>query len=180
MFKKIFFILECSRVFSLPMTVFSWLVAYSYAVKNSGNLWFGLLALAGICLAHLGANTLDDLFDYKSLIKRVDFDKKEYLKNTQKTKCRYIVSGMLNESDVVSIILTYFGLAGLIGLFFFIRCGTPVLYYGIGAGIIILLYSFLSRIRMSEIAIALVYGPLLFGGVIYVMTKIISSEVFIL
>ena len=180
MINKLVTVLECSRVFSLPMTVCSWLIVFTYALKNSGDVWFGLLALVGICLAHLGTNLLDDYFDYKSLIKRVDFDKKEYLKNTQKTKCRYIIMGVIKESEVLYIILSYFAAAGLIGLFFFIKCGMPVLYFAAAAGVIILLYSFISKIRLSEFAVGITYGPLLFGGVNYVMTKTISPDIFVL
>ena len=161
------------------MTILSWLVVFTYSVIDSGNTWYGLLAFVGICLVHLGTNLLDDYFDYKALIKQVNFDKKEYLKNTQKTKCRYLILGVLTEADVLAVICTYFSIAGLIGAFFLFKCGTPVLYYAISAGIIILLYSFLSKIRLSELAVGLTYGPLLFGGVYYVMTKTFSPEVFI-
>jgi len=70
-------ILESSRVFSLPMTIFSWLVIFIFALLNSGNVLYGIIALIGLCFAHLGTNTIDDYFDYKFLIKQVDFDKKE-------------------------------------------------------------------------------------------------------
>ena len=180
MMNKIFTILECSRVFSLPMTVLSWLVVFVYSLSESGNIWYGLLAFIGICFAHLGANILDDYFDYKSLIKQVNFDKTEYIKNSQKTKCRYLISGVLSEATVLKIAFTYIGIAVLTGIFFFFKCGMPVVYFAVSAGIIILIYSFMSKIRLSEVAIALIYGPLLFGGVYYVMTKTLSEDVFIL
>ena len=88
MLKKTITILECSRIFSLPMTIMSWLVVFTYSAINMGNLKYGLIALVGLCFAHLGTNLIDDYFDYKYLIKMVDFDKKEYLKISQKTKCR--------------------------------------------------------------------------------------------
>ena len=46
-------------------------------------------------------------FDYKSLIKQVGFNKREYLKNTQKTKCRYLVAGLLKERQVLEDRLEY-------------------------------------------------------------------------
>lgn len=180
MFNKVYTLLECSRVFSLPMTILSWLIVFTYSAINSGNISYGILCLFGICFVHLGTNILDDFFDYKSLIKQVDFDKKEYLKNTQKTKCRYIISGLMSETQVLELAGIYFLLAGIIGLFFYIKCGTPVLKFAAAGGVIALLYSILSKIRLSEIAVALAYGPILFGGVNYVMTKTISWEVFVL
>ena len=79
MIRKLLIFLEISRVFSLPTTIFSWLVVFTYASINSGNIGYGLLCLFAICLAHLGTNVLDDYFDYKTLIKQVNFDKKERL-----------------------------------------------------------------------------------------------------
>jgi len=180
MLKKLMIILECSRIYSLPMTLLSWLVIFTYSVLHSGNVWYGLLALVGISLVHLGTNVLDDYFDYKSLIKRVDFDKKEYIKNVQKTKCRYLVMEVITTSQLLTLAGTYFFVAGLIGLFFLIKCGTAVLYFMLFGGIITLLYSFISKIRLSELAVALTYGPLLFGGVNFVMTKTLSWEAFLL
>ena len=167
-------------MFSLPMTVMSWLVVFTYGILSSGNILYGILALLGISLAHMGTNILDDYFDYRHLIKQVDFDKKEYLRNSQKTKCRYLVAGVITETQIKLLASTYFGLAGIIGLFFYIQCGKPVLYFALAGGIIALLYSFLSRIRLSEIAVGVAYGPALFGGVYYVMTNTIPLDIFIL
>ncbi len=180
MLTKVTTILECSRVFSLPMTIMSWLVVFTFGVLSSGNIWYGILALAGISFAHLGTNVLDDYIDYLHLIKQVGFDRREYLKNSQKTKCRYLISGIMSELQVKIVILVYFALSGLIGLFFYLKCGKPVLYFALLGGVIGLVYSFMSRVKLSEIAVGLAYGPALFGGVYYVMTNTIIPEVFIL
>ncbi|MBR6127062.1 prenyltransferase [bacterium] len=173
-------ILECSRAFSLPMTIMSWLVVFTYALLGSGNALYGILALVGVSLAHMGTNVLDDYLDYKNLIKQVDFDKKEYLNNSQKTKCRYLISGVMRESQVKLLIAFYFALAGIIGLFFYIKCGKPVLYFASIGGFIAVFYSILSRFKLSEFAVGIAYGPALFGGVYYVMTNTMPMDVFIL
>lgn len=180
MLKKFITVLECSRVFSLPMTIMSWFVIFVYAVINAGNIKYGLLALPGICFAHLATNVLDDYFDYKYLIKQVDFDKNEYLRNAQKTKCRYILSGLMSDKDVLFLGLIYLVLAFVIGVVLYIKCGEGVLYYALAGGVIAMLYPLMSRIRCSELFVALAYGPLLFGGVYYVMTGIHSINAFIL
>ena len=180
MLKNITLIFECSRIYSLPMTILSWLVVFVFGIYSSGTVSNGILALIGLCFAHLGTNVLDDFVDYKHLIKQVDFDKDEYLRNTQKTKCRYLVSGMIEEKDVLSLAIIYFVVAGIIGLYFYIVCGKPVLYFALTGGIIGVLYSFMSRFRLSEAAVALAYGPALFGGVYYVMTGCLNWEVFVL
>lgn len=180
MLNKTITILECSRIFSLPMTILSWLVVFTYAVIDSGNVFYGIVAFLGLSLAHLGTNLLDDYFDYKILIKQVDFDKAEYLKNSQKTKCRYLINGMMKESKLLTITFTYFLLALLCGFYLFLKCGVGVLYFTIAGAVIALLYPFLSRICLSEIAVALAYGPILFGGVYYVMTGMYSPEILFL
>ena len=180
MFKKVVTILECSRFFSLPMTILSWLVVFVYSLINSGNLFYGILAFVGICFVHLGTNLTDDFFDYKYLIKRVDFDKSEYLKHSQKTKCRYLVNGLLSQKQVLFLIGIYFFIALLIGAYLFYKCGIGVLYFAVAGGVIGLIYPIMSRFCMAELAVALAYGPFLFGGVFYVMTGTYSKEVFLL
>ena len=176
MLQKTIDLMECSRVFSLPTTIFSWAVIFVYSLLLSGNALYGLIAFAGLCFAHLGTNVIDDYFDYKSLIKRVDFDKTEYLRNSQKTKCRYLINGRMKETDILILALIYFGIAALIGLFLFIKCGIGVLYFAFAGGLIAVLYPFVSRICLSEAAVGLAYGPALFGGVAYVMTGTFSRE----
>lgn len=180
MLKKIILFLECSRVFSLPMTILSWLVIFTFSIINSGNILYGLTAFLGICFAHLGTNLIDDYFDYKFLIRRVDFDKSEYLKNSQKTKCRYLISGAMTVDKLFVSILVYFFIAFLIGLFLFLKCGMGVVYYALLGGLICLIYPIASRFCLSELAVSLAYGPILFGGVYYVMTGMYSKEVYIL
>lgn len=180
MLNKLSTIFECSRVFALPMTIMSWLVIFTYSSLVAGNAKYGIIALIAVSLVHLAANILDDYFDYKTLIKQVGFDKKEYLKNTQKTKCRYLISGRAKEQEILALAGMYLFIAVLIGLFFYFRCGVGVIYYALVGGFIAILYSFLSKIKLSEIAIAIAYGPALFGGIYYVMTKTYSWEVFVL
>lgn len=180
MLNKVQAIIESSRIFSLPMTVMSWLVIFTYSWMNSGNITLGLIALVGVCFAHLATNVFDDYFDYKSMIKQVGFNKKEYIKNTQKTKCRYLILGLLKPRDLFILALTYLAIAFLIGLFLFFQCGIGVVYFALLGGILSICYSFMSKIKLSELAVAIAYGPALFGGVYYVMTKTYSWDVFFL
>ncbi len=180
MLQKTIQVMECSRIFSLPMSILSWLAIFTYALIDSGNLWYGVLALVGICLVHLGTNLVDDYFDYKSLIKQVDFDKAEYLKNSQKTKCRYLINGVMKESDILLLSGGYFFAALLIGIFLFLKCGNGILYFMMAGAVIALVYPFVSRICLSELAVGLAYGPALFGGVYYVMTGTYSRDVFLI
>ena len=180
MFRKLFQILEYARYFSLPMTFMSWLIIFAYSLSDSGNIFYGVLALIGICFVHLGTNLTDDFIDYKYMMKSLNFDKEAYLKNTQKTKCRYLISGLISEKELFGIISFFMTMGSLIGLYLFMECGIGILYFALAGGIIAILYPFASRICLSEVLIALAYGPALFGGVYYAMTGTYSTDAFII
>lgn len=180
MLNRIIAFMKCSRIFTLPMTIMSWLVIFTYSSLVAGHTRYGLLALIGVCFAHLATNLLDDYFDYKSLIKQVNFDKQAYVKNSQKTKCRYLITGLITVQDILLLSLLYLSIAGVIGLIFFVKCGIGVLYFALIGAFIVITYSFLSKVRLSEYAVAIAYGPALFGGVYYVMTKTYSWEALLL
>ena len=173
--EKIIFWLENSRVFSLPMTFMSWLVVFVYALKHHGNIINGLIALVGISAAHLATNLLDDYLDYKILCK----DEK-FLNSAQKCKCEYIRNGKASLNDLLCVIIFYCSIALITGVFLFFKAGFPVLWLAIVGGIITLLYSKLSLIGLSEAAVGIAFGPLLFEGVYYVMMKNFSTNVLII
>lgn len=179
MFSRLKFWLDCSRWYALPMSFFSWLVIFVYSAKNGGNVLYGLLALLGICCAHLGTNLFDDYCDFKKLKKTYAEGKLE-LPNTQRGKCRYILDNSVTLKDVLKIVVLYCVVALSIGLFFCLNVGFEVLYFVISGGIIVLFYSSLSNHRLSEIAVGSAFGPILFGGVFYVMTGTLQVEPFIL
>ena len=48
-FDRIWFWLENSRIFTVPMSIFSWAVVFIFAMTKGGNCFYGFLALIGIC-----------------------------------------------------------------------------------------------------------------------------------
>lgn len=164
---KILFWLKNSRLFSLPMSFFSWLVIFTYSM--SGNILNGIAALIGISFAHLATNLFDDYIDYKTLTD-----------NCQQCKCAYIKEGKATINDVLRVVIIYMAIASIAGLFLFIRCGITVLWLAFIGGLISILYSQLSKRGLSEIAVGTAFGPLLFEGVYFVMMGKFSYEVFIL
>ncbi len=169
MIKKILFWLENSRIFSLPMTLLSWLVIFVYSFKEGGNILNGIVALIGITFAHLATNLFDDYIDYKKLTE-----------NSQKCKCAYIKEGKATLKDVLNVVLIYCTFACLAGFFLFIRCGLPVIVLAFIGGIITLIYAKLSQNGLSELAVGIAFGPLLFEGVYFVMCGGFSFVVLIL
>lgn len=159
------FWIAASRIYTSPMTILSWLVIFCYCLTKDGNVLYGILALIGVCFAHLATNVFDDYIDYKKL------ENTENFKNAKNNKCAYLKEFDKSIDDVLNLFFIYILIASFIGLFFLIKIGWGVLVFAGLAGIIALLYPLLGKFRLCEIAVALTYGPLLFGGVYYVMTK---------
>ncbi len=169
MIKNICFWLKNSRLFSLPMTLLSWLIIFVYSLKLGGNVLNGVLALVGISFAHLATNLFDDYVDYKNLPE-----------NSQKCKCAYLKDGSATISDVLKVVLIYLVIAAGMGFVLFLRCGFPVIILAIIGGIITLIYAKLSQRGFSELAVGTAFGPLLFEGVYFVMTGYFSWTVFVM
>lgn len=169
MIKTILFWLENSRIFSLPMTLLSWLVIFIFALRHGGNIFNGVVALIGISFAHLATNLFDDYVDYKKLTE-----------NSQKCKCAYIKEGKATLYDVLKIVIIFCILALTTGFILLIRCGWPVFGLALIGGIITLIYAKLSQNGLSELAVGTAFGPLLFEGVYFVMMEKFSLVVFVM
>lgn len=163
----IWFWLKNSRLFSLPMSVLSWLVIFIYSFD--GNLINGLAALIGIACVHMATNLFDDYVDYKCLTD-----------DCQKCKCLYIKEGKATIEDVLRVVIVYFIIASLAGLFLFLRCGFTIVWLAIIGAFISLFYAKFSKKGLSEVAVTIAFGPLLFEGVHFVMKGYFSFEVFVM
>ncbi len=175
MLKRILFWLNNSRLFSLPMTLMSWLIIFIFSLKEGGDIFNGILALTGISSAHLATNLFDDYIDYKSLSKSGEF-----MQSTVKTKCAYIKNGEATLKELVYVVVIYCTIAFLTGVILTFLCGSMVILLAVIGGILTLSYPFLSSRGFSEIAVGTAFGPLLFEGVYYVMCGKFSFEVLII
>ncbi len=164
---RIWFWLKNSRLFSLPMTILSWLVIFVYSIN--GNITNGIAALFGIACIHLATNLFDDYVDYKTLTD-----------DCQQCKCAYIKEGKATINDVLRVVIIYFAIGSVIGLFLFLRCGFPVIWLALIGAFIALSYAKLSERGLSEVAVGTAFGPLFFEGVHFVMKGYFSFSVFIL
>ena len=166
---------NCSRAFALPVTVMSWLLVFVYALISGGNALFGVLALIGICFAHLAANMFDDYFDYNILSK----DEK-YLKSAQVCKCKFITDGLVTDKGMLIAGLVCLLIAVCFGVLFTLIAGWGVVLIALLASVFVIFYSKFTFIGLGEFAVGITYGPLLFEGVYYVMTGSFSLDVLIL
>lgn len=175
MIKKIKFFIDCSRAFALPVTILSWLTVFVYGLISGGNIFNGLLALVGISFAHLAGNMADDYIDYGILSR----DEK-MMASAVETKCCFLRDGTITLKDLKKMIAACSIIAILTGMILFLKSGWGVILLMVLGGILTLTYAKFSLVGMSEVIIGLLFGPLMFEGVWYVMKRTFSLEVFVL
>lgn len=159
-----FWFIQVSRGYTIPMSLTNWLVVFILGFTDNGNLLYGFLALIGFAFAHMGTNVFDDYVDHKTGAPK------------QKCKTAHIDNGQTNLKMILILAFIYFAIALGIGIFLFIKCGWLVLALACAGGVIALLYPFLNKFALGELAVALTFGPLLFAGVYYVMTGRITIQ----
>ena len=174
-FKNIKFWYNNARPYSVPITLLCWLLIFTYSLKQGGVAILGIAAYFGIALVHLATNLSDDYFDYKRLIKNGEFTNNEKI-----IKCKYLRSGEATIDDLKNVIIILLSTSALIGFILFILTGWGVILFALLALPIAIFYSKLSSRGLGDLAVILAYGPLMYGGVYYVMTTSFSIDVFIL
>lgn len=173
--KKFAFWLNCARVYTLPITVLNWLVAFVFSLKHGGNAVLGILALVGISFAHMAANLLDDYFDYKILLK----DEK-FLNSAQNCKCWYLKNNLATVDELRRTIIAFLACAAVIGAILFLTSGYYVVIFAIIGLVISLTYQKFSLNGIGELAVMIAFGPLLYEGTYYVMTGSLSQNLLLL
>jgi len=166
---------EASRGYSLPMSVMSWCVPFLFAVIDGGNILYGIIALIGVLFAHAGVNLFDDFVDYILERRSVRKGLKENF-DLQKGKCAYLLSGEANLIHLFIVLSLCFLIAFLCGIFLAVKTGVAVLFIMLAAAIIGILYPLFSFVALGEVAVGVMFAPLLYTGVYYVMTKTFSAE----
>jgi 1,4-dihydroxy-2-naphthoate octaprenyltransferase len=156
-----------TRAAVLVMTFISAALAGLFAWRDGAFHFLPWLALAfGLILAHASNNIFNDFTDY---VRGVDKD--NYYRNIY--GAQPIASGLMTQRQH----LTYFGVTGLIALLF----GLYLVWYtgfslttwillGLGA-FFLLFYTWpLKGMAMWEVAVLIVWGPLMIGGGYFVLT----------
>ena len=166
---------KTTRAYSLPMSIMSWSVPFVFGITDKGNILYGIIALIGIIFAHLGVNMFDDFVDFLIAKKNANADGKIVL---QKGKCTYLLNKELTLKQLALAICVLFALAVLCGLYLTVKTGFTVVIIAAIAGVIGLIYPLLSFVALGEIAVGVIFAPLLYTGVYYVMTGGFSWELF--
>jgi 1,4-dihydroxy-2-naphthoate octaprenyltransferase len=163
-----------TRAAVLIMTFISAALAGLFAWRDGSFALTPWLALTfGLILAHASNNIFNDFTDY---VRGVDKD--NYFRTIY--GAQPVASGLMTKRQH----LTYFAVTGLLALvcglyLIFINAGDPIIWVLLGLGaFFVLFYTWpLKYIALGEVAVLIVWGPLMIGGGYYVLTHHWSWEV---
>jgi 1,4-dihydroxy-2-naphthoate octaprenyltransferase len=154
-----------TRAAVLIMTFISSAIAGILAIQSGNfNFWYWLLVTVGLIMAHATNNLLNDYTDYARGVDQDNYYRAQYGPQP-------LVHGLMSKRQL----LTYAAVTGLIALacgavLVFARGGLTLLLLGLGA-FFVLFYTWpLKYIALGELAVLIVWGPLMIGGGYYVIT----------
>src|SRR5574342_1055738 len=157
-----------TRAAVLIMTFISAALAGLFAWRDNSFSFLPWLALTfGLILAHASNNIFNDYTDFMR-----GLDKDNYYRNIY--GAQPIASGLMTQRQH----LTYFAVTGLIALLFGLYLvwytgfsATTWILLGLGA-FFLLFYTWpLKGMAMGEVAVLIVWGPLMIGGGYYVLSR---------
>jgi len=157
--------LVITRAGVLPMTLTAGAIAGLLAVRDPRFAagWYAL-AFAGIMLAHVSNNLLNDLFDTDTGLDTGDYPRALYAPHP-------ILSGMIDREGLVSATITVI-LADVVILAILLAVrGWPVLAFGIAGVVLNVAYTApplrLKKRGLGELDVFVVWGPLMIAGTYY-------------
>ncbi len=157
--------LVATRAAVLIMTFISATIPALLALRaGQFNLERYLLLVIGLVFAHATNNLLNDYTDYKRGVDKNNYFRTQYGPQP-------LESGLMSEREL----LTYAAITGLIA----VAAGIPLVVFGgaralllMAAGVVfVFFYTWpLKYIGLGELAVILIWGPLMVGGGYYVIT----------
>jgi len=157
--------LVSTRAAVLLMTFISATIPGLLALRSGEfNLGRWLLLVFGLIFAHATNNLLNDYTDYKRGVDKDNYFRTQYGPQP-------LQSGLMSEREL----LTYAAVTGLIA----VAAGIPLILFGGVTALVLMLvgvvfvlfYTWpLKYIGMGEIAVVLIWGPLMVGGGYFVIT----------
>ena len=161
-----------TRAAVLIMTFISAAIGGIFAFQHGAfNFIYWLLATIGLIMAHATNNLLNDYTDYSRGVDQDNYYRAQYGPQP-------LVHGLMNKRQL----LTYAAVTGLIAIacgaaLVYLRGGQTLLLMGLGA-FFVLFYTYpLKYIALGEIAVLIVWGPLMIGGAYFVTSGVWSWNV---
>lgn len=169
--------LVATRACVLSMTATSVLIGVLLAAqKHRPRLDLAVLVLAGLLLAHMGNNLLNDWLDARA---GVDTDpaypRADYAPHP-------LLGGLVTERDLLLAVGLIHLVAFLIGLYLFVLRGWLVALLAVLGVFLSVAYTAppfaLKRRGLGELTAFLVWGPLMTGGTYYVLEGAVDAAIF--
>jgi 1,4-dihydroxy-2-naphthoate octaprenyltransferase len=154
-----------TRAAVLVMTFISAAIAGIFALKaGQFNFWLWLMVTLGLVLAHATNNLVNDFTDYKKGVDKDNYFRAQY--GPQPLEHELMTErGLLKYAIVTGLIALALGVILIV-----LRGNLTLILLGLGA-FFVLFYTYpLKYIALGEIAVLIVWGPLMIGGGFYVIT----------
>jgi len=157
------------RVSVVVMSAISAVIGGLLAAREDVFNWpLLILVAAGLVLAHTGSNLVNDFWDYRHGIDTPDSPRVNYGPHPLTAEKQE-----LREFAVVT--LGVLAIATAIGFYLVAASGAGVLIFALSGAALLLLYSGgpfpLKYVGLGEIAVFIIWGPLMIGGTYYVMAE---------
>ena len=158
-----------SRASVVVMTAISAVIGGLLAIRDDVfDAPLLVLVALGLVLAHTGSNLVNDFWDFQHGIDTPDSPRTNYGPHPLAGQQRDFHEFLL----VTALIL---GLAAAIGIYLTVASGPEVLIFALSGAAVLLFYSGgplpLKYFGLGEIAVFIVWGPLMIGGTYYVMAE---------
>ncbi|HEU4759353.1 MAG TPA: prenyltransferase [Dehalococcoidia bacterium] len=125
-----------------------------------------VLAALGLILAHTGSNLVNDFWDFRHGIDTPDSPRVTYGPHP-------LAGHQQDAREFALVTIAVLAVAAAIGIYLTVASGPGVLIFALSGAAVLLLYSGgplpLKYFGLGEIAVFIVWGPLMVGGTYYVM-----------
>jgi 1,4-dihydroxy-2-naphthoate octaprenyltransferase len=162
--------IRLARVPFLTGTIVPVVLGTAMAWVSSGffNAVYFVLALVGAMCLHLGTNIFNDYFDFRSGCDAINVDGLSPISGGS----RVLLENLIRPRSAYFAALSFFGVAGIIGVTLSIFVGWGVLV--LGAVGILSGYFYVSQLAprgVGELTVGLNFGPLMVLGAYYVQAR---------
>jgi 1,4-dihydroxy-2-naphthoate octaprenyltransferase len=163
------------RVSVVVMSAISALIGGMLAIRGDVfDLPLLLLVAAGLVFAHTGSNLVNDYWDYRHGIDTPDSPRVNYGPHPLAGEGQSLREFVL----VTGLVLAA---AAAIGIYLVVAAGAGVLAFALTGALLLLFYSGgpfpLKYIGLGEVAVFIIWGPLMIGGTYYVMAETLPAWV---